>query len=30
MTVHVDVMDIMSKMKSAEESFALATVSTLR
>ena len=26
MTVHVDVMDIMSKMKSAEESFALATV----
>ena len=26
MTVHVDVMDIMSKMRSAEESFALATV----
>jgi xanthine dehydrogenase accessory factor len=26
MTVHVDVMDIMSKMRSAEESFAVATV----
>lgn len=26
MTVHVDVMDIMSRMKSAEESFAVATV----
>lgn len=26
MTVHIDVIDIMSKMKSAEESFALATV----
>lgn len=26
MTVHVDVMEIMSRMKSAEESFALATV----